>query len=486
MSPVNNPMPLPDWSGLIVTLWLLFAVYAAGHALLSRRDPRTAWGWIAVCWLFPFAGPALYFMFGINRIRTQAQRLGLGSRVRAPAGSLHRDDVRNHPEFGESIPTWLEELVRTADRVTGLPLLGGNRIEPLHCGDQAYPRMLEAIDKAEESIEMATYIFDNDATGRQFVEALARARARGVAVRVLVDGFGQHYSLLPITRLLRRHGIEHALFNPLRLLPPSLHLNLRNHRKLLLVDGQVGFTGGMNIGDRHRLTESGPAALAVDVHFEIRGPLLAQLAQVFADDWQLCGKPAPPATPALPATFAGACCRALTDGPNEDFDHLALVIQAAISAAHREVLIMTPYFLPPIEMVGELKAAALRGVNVQIILPEKSNLPFVHWATRNMLGELLEFDVRVWYQPLPFCHSKLLVVDGAYAQIGSANLDARSLKLNFELGVEVFDGAFAQTLARHFEAVRARSREIPLQEIAGRSLPARLRDAIFWLFSPYL
>jgi cardiolipin synthase len=176
----------------------------------------------------------------------------------------------------------------------------------------------------------------------------------------------------------------------------------------------------------------------------------------------------------------------LTDGPNEDFDHLAMVIQAAISAARREVLIMTPYFLPPNEMIAELQAAALRGVEVQVILPEKNNLPFVHWATRNMLGELLRFGVRVWYQPLPFCHSKLFVVDGAYAQIGTANLDPRSLKLNFELAVEIYDRAFAQTLSTHFNAVRSKSREVSLEEITGRPLPARLRDALFWLFSPYL
>ncbi|MEW6168524.1 MAG: phospholipase D-like domain-containing protein [Pseudomonadota bacterium] len=480
-------MTLTDWSGVLVTLWLLFAVYAAGHALLSRRDPRTAWGWIAVCWLFPFAGPALYFLFGVNRIRTRALRLGMEARVRGPAGALHEDDVRNRLGNGEAIPMWLEELARTADRLTDLPLLGGNRIEPLHCGEQAYPRMLAAIEDAKASIELATYIFDNDATGLRFVDALACAKERGVGVRVLIDGFGQHYSLRPITGELRRRGIDYAVFNPLRLLPPSLHLNLRNHRKLLLVDGQVGFTGGMNIGRRHMVSAGGASAPAVDVQFEIHGPVLAQLAQVFADDWRLCGKPAPPRPPPSPvAARPGASCRVLTDGPNEDFDHLAMVIQAAISAARREVLIMTPYFLPPNEMIAELQAAALRGVEVQVILPEKNNLPFVHWATRNMLGELLRFGVRVWYQPLPFCHSKLFVVDGAYAQIGTANLDPRSLKLNFELAVEIYDRAFAQTLSTHFNAVRSKSREVSLEEITGRPLPARLRDALFWLFSPYL
>lgn len=487
-------MMLPDWSGVLLVLWIGFAIYAAGHALLSRRDPRTAWGWIAVCWLFPFAGPALYFMFGINRLQTRAHRLGLESRRPGGRGIPHELDIRNRPEAaGEAIPMWLDEVTRTADTLTRLPLLGGNRIEPLHNGEQAYPRMLDAIEHAQTSVALATYIFDNDTVGHRFVDALDRARRRGVDVRVLIDGFGQHYSLRPITGRLRALGIDCAVFNPLRLLPPSLHLNLRNHRKLLLVDGRVGYSGGMNIGRRHLVGAGGPRNPAVDLHFEIRGPILDQLADAFADDWRLCGKPEwtpPPATAAATATATGdqpgSACRVIVDGPNEDFDHLALIMQAGISAARREVQIMTPYFLPPNEMIGELQAAALRGVDVEVILPEKSNLPFVHWATRNMLGELLRFGVRVYYQPLPFCHSKLLVVDGAYAHIGTANLDARSLRLNFELGIEVYDHAFAQTLSAHFQSVRATSREVPLAEIAGRSLPSRLRDALFWLFSPYL
>lgn len=481
-------MMLPDWSGVLLALWIGFAIYAAGHALLSRRDPRTAWGWIAVCWLFPLAGPALYFMFGVNRLQTRAHRLGLESRRPGAHGALDHRDVRNRLEAGsEAIPMWLDEVTRTADTLTRLPLLAGNRIEPLHNGEQAYPRMLAAIEQAQSSIALATYIFDNDEVGRRFVDALDRARRRGVDVRVLIDGFGLHYSLVPITRLLNARQIDFAIFNPLRLLPPSLHLNLRNHRKLLLVDGRVGYSGGMNIGRRHLLGEGGLREPAADLHFEIRGPVLEQLAACFADDWRLCGKPewAAP-TLASGAEQPGSTCRVIVDGPNEDFDHLALIMQAGISAARREVQIMTPYFLPPNEMLGELQAAALRGVDVQVILPEKNNLPFVHWATRNMLGELLRFGIRVWYQPLPFCHSKLMVVDGAYAHIGSANLDARSLKLNFELGIEVYDRAFAQTLGAHFQAVRATSREVSLAEIEDRSLPARLRDALFWLFSPYL
>jgi cardiolipin synthase A/B len=476
-----------DWTAILLGLWLGIGVLAAGHALLTRRDPRAAWGWIAVCWLFPFAGPALYLLFGIERMRSQARRLGMHARDAGAIGPDHKADVRNRGGVHAAIPAWLEEVARTADTLTRLPLLGGNRVQPLYDGEQAYPRMLAAIAGARRSIALATYIFDNDVVGQRFVEALEAARGRGVDVRVMLDGFGRHYSLIPITRRLRRAGIDTAIFNPLRLLPPSLHLNLRNHRKLLLIDGEVGYTGGMNLGRRHLTQDASVRRPAADMHFEIVGPVLSQLAEVFAEDWRLCAGTTwiPPAVEAEPDTEA-AVCRVIRDGPNESYDHLAIVLQAAISAARREVHVMTPYFLPPTAMVAELQAAALRGVRVDVILPARNNLPFVQWATRHMLEDLLRYGVRVYEQPPPFNHSKLFVIDGVYAQIGSANLDARSLKLNFELAVEIYERAFAQTVGAHFAAVRARSREITLDEIRQRPLLPKLRDALCWLFSPYL
>ncbi|MDP9140275.1 MAG: cardiolipin synthase [Pseudomonadota bacterium] len=493
---------MSNWPSLLtvlLALWPIVAIAAAGHALLSRRDPRTAWGWIAVCWLFPLAGPALYAVFGINRIQSRAERIGMAPRsvrqqrsdaaIGGASQAMHELDARHHTQSTPvTLPLSLHQVARTADTLTGLPLLGGQQIEALHNGAEAYPRMLAAIDAARHSIMLSSYIFNFDTTGRRFVEALARAEARGVSVRVLVDGAGEHYSWARITRVLRKKRIPCAVFNPLRLLPPSLHLNLRNHRKLLIVDALVAYTGGMNISSNHEATTEHPHSVT-DVHFELRGPVIAQLAQVFEEDWTLYGEAQAQTDIALVQAseqMQGANCRVITDGPNENYDHISLVLQAAVSAAHREVLIMTPYFLPPAELAAELQTAALRGVTVRIVLPQKNNLPFVHWATRNSLEELLRLGVQVYEQPPPFCHSKLFVVDGIYSQIGSANLDARSLKLNFEIAVEIYDAPFAENLSAHVNEVIARSRQVTLDEILNRSVPARLRDALCWLFSPYL
>ncbi len=485
-------MTLADW--ILAFFVTLLSVTAAGHATLLKRDPKAALGWVAISLTLPVFGALLYFLFGINRIQTRAQSLERLSPASLDRADREPDDLASAPLRGDEaaavsiddLPPEFSELARVSEAVTGLPLAGDNRIEMLHNGEQAFPAMLQAIDGARESLYLITYIFETNATGRRFVDALARAVGRGVEVRVIIDGFGEWYSESRISRILAKRGVPVRLFLKPKLIPPTLHFNLRNHRKVLVVDGRIGFTGGMNIGDRHLAEDLGNPKRVVDVHFLLEGPVVSQLERVFLQDWLfVSGEELEPT--AADRTPAGeAICRAAVDGPDEDLDKLVTILAGAVSAARHKVAIMSPYFLPPLPLASALKAAALRGVEVTVILPRRNNLPYVHWATRNMLWELLERGVRVYYQPPPFVHSKLFVVDDHYTHIGSANLDPRSLRLNFELAVEVFDKPFSRRVAGHIEAVRQTSREITLEEIDGRRFSERLRDSLFWLFSPYL
>lgn len=474
---------------MLIAVWALVAVAAGGHALLTASDPRTAWGCIAVCLLFPIAGPILYGVFGINRVRTRGRQLGLSAPAGHAIGSNYAVDVRNRePTLAARILGAHGELVRTSDMVTRLPLLGGNHVVPLHNGEAAFPPMLAAIEAAQHTVALATYLFETNAAGRAFIDALDRARQRGVQVRVLIDGIGEWYTFPRASSLLRRRGVPVARFHPPRLLPPALNLNLRNHRKLLLVDGRIAFTGGMNIGGRHLVSDPNNRKPTTDLHFELRGPVISQLACLFAQDWRFAaGETWMPDLWRADAAPAGqTVARAIADGPNEDLDHLGQVMQAAIASAHQRVRMMTPYFLPPREIEAALQGAALRGVAVDIVLPERGNLGFVHHATRHILKPLIERGMRIWYQPAPFCHSKLFLVDGSYALIGTANCDPRSLRLNFELGVELYNGEVLRAFARHFDDVITRSRQLTAEELDRRRLPRRLRDAACWLFSPYL
>lgn len=478
---------LPAAAGwLVLILQVGLGLLCAWHALLTKRDPRSALAWIGITLLIPLGGPLLYFAFGVNRIRTRGQRLQGRFPMSLEFGYEQAEDADPPaPEATQTAAPPRNQIARASARVSRRPCLPGNAIDLLHNGEQAYPAMIEAIRSAERYIYLSTYIFGARGAARDVIEALKAAQRRGVTVCVLVDGLGQWYTLARARPVLKEAGVRVAEFLPLRLWPPSLHVNLRNHRKVLVVDGEVAFTGGMNIADYH-CVEGGGRNRVADLHLRLRGPVVGQVEAVFAEDWHFAtGQALPEPVPA--GVGAGsAFCRVITDGPNEDLDRLALVLLAAVSAAQRRVTIMTPYFLPSRELLGALQAAALRGVQVRILLPGKNNLPYVHWATRNMLWELLQHGVEVRYQPAPFVHSKFLLVDDDYTQVGSANLDPRSLRLNFELNVELFDPAFNALLADHFALAWERSREVTLAEISQRRLAVRTRDALCWLFSPYL
>jgi cardiolipin synthase len=454
------------------------SVAAAGHALLWKRDPRAALGWIVVSLTVPIAGPMFYFVFGINRIQTRARTLPISS-VRSE-GEAPPDPSRT------DLPPEFSELAGISRAVSTYALTAGNSVEVLHNGEQVYPEMIRAIDDATSHLFLSTYIFETNRSGRDVIEALARAGARGVDTRVIIDGVGELYSRPRASWLLAKRGVKVARFLPPKLLPPMLHINLRNHRKILISDGKVAFTGGMNIGDRHLAARTDNPDRVVDAHFRVQGPVVGQLQQVFLDSWAYLSRGETEQLRFEDCAAGTALCRTIVDGPDEDIDKLLNVLLVAVSAAREQVAIMTPYFVPPRELVGALKGAALRGVDVAVIIPERNNLPFVHWASRNMLWELLQRGVRVYSQPLPFVHTKLLMVDRHYVQIGSANIDPRSLRLNFELVVEIYDRNFAAAIDEHFEAARRRSKEITLAEVDSRPLPTRIRDALAWLLTPFL
>jgi cardiolipin synthase len=475
------------WPWVIVVVHGVVVVVASGHVVLTKRDSRSAIGWVGIVWLAPFLGTILYFTFGINRIQRKARHLrsGLGQLDSWP-GRRHVEEEVLHQALAEDA-LHLAPLVKYVSRLISLPLLDGNRLTPLKSGRAAYDEMLAAIDAAERSVGLMTYIFDNDSAGRTFVESLARAQQRGVVVRVLIDDVGARYTFPSIKWQLRQHKIPFDTFLP-TLIPGRLHYsNLRNHRKILVVDGTLGFTGGMNIRRGH-LCEPGDRHPIQDLHFRVEGPVVGHLVEAFAVDWEFVTNERLEGADWFPhlAACGQSLCRGIPDGPDFDIDKIVLTILGAISCARHSIDIVTPYFLPEQPLITALNVAAMRGVAVNILLPEIGNLRLVQWACTAQLWQVLQRGCRVWLVPPPFDHTKIMVVDGTWSLIGSANWDPRSLRLNFEFNIECYDREFAGQLTALVHAKRAQAREITLADVDGRPLWRRLRDGFARLAVPYL
>lgn len=478
---------LTVWPYIAVILTLFISIVTSGNVILYKRDSRSAVIWVAFIWLAPLLGSIIYLAFGVNRVRLRARALRGRSAWYQPVPPT----LSCAPEHsGDMLPPELAPLKRLADftgKVVEKPLVPGTRLKILVNGDEAYPEMLDAIRAAKTSISFCTYIFDNDACGQKFADALGRAVARGVEVRALIDDAGARYSWPSIVRHLRALDVPTVRFLPTFAPWRLMTMNLRNHRKVLVVDGHVGFTGGMNIRQGHILKEPAPRHVQ-DLQFRIEGPVVNQLQEAFADDWFFCTQErldGPHWFPQL-RPVGSVFARALVAGPDKNFEKLRWTIQGALACAEKHIQIVTPYFIPDQSLISALNVTAMRGVCIDIILPSNNNLPYVDWASRAMWWQVLERGCRIWLTPPPFDHSKLLLVDGHWAMIGSANWDPRSLRLNFELNLECYGREFAREVAGIIAMKMKTARQISLQDMDSRSVPIRLRDGLARLLSPYL
>lgn len=475
------------WPHFVGGLSIVLSLLASGHAVLRKRDGRAAVGWVGLIWLVPFVGVILYGLLGINRIRRRALELRSERwRMDYTVGA----HVCTSADFAATVGLQDAHLARLAtlgNAVTDSCLISGNSVEPLIDGEQAYPAMLAAIEQATTSISLASYIFDNDELGQRFVRALRGAVDRGVEVRVLIDAVGARYSFPPIHWALRHAKVPVARFLP-TISPASLFfLNLRSHRKIMVIDGQRGFMGGMNLRHGHLASENAPNRIR-DVHFKITGPIVAELQRTFVEDWAFTTKEVLQGYAWFPTLTATGNClaRGIGDGPDDEIENLQTLFLGAISAAQTSIKIVTPYFLPDQALVAALAVAALKGVSVDIVLPAKNNITLVQWAMQAILWQVLAPGCNVYASPPPFDHSKLFIVDDIWALVGSSNWDARSLRLNFEFNLECYDRHLVETLSQHVKSKIQSARCITLQDMDARRLPIRVRDGMARLFAPYL
>lgn len=482
---LSSALPALTWEvTVLAAVAVAFSLTAMLHVLVHHRDHRSAGFWVALILFSPIIGPSLYALLGINFVRRK------GRDYRGAVGVFYRQAAPECPVFSRGSDQVAESdcsLAMTLDRISRFHFCSGNQVGILQNGDEAMPSMLEAIRGARVSISLASYIFEAKGIGGEFLTGLAAAVSRGVDVRVIVDDAGTRYSWPPVTRELGRLGVPVRRFMPNHLVMRLVTMNLRNHKKLLIIDGKTGFTGGMNIRQGNMIQRQPPHPVR-DLHFKVQGPVVEQMQRVFAEDWHFCSGEVLEGDAWFPPLTAAGSVHALgiVDGPDEDIEVMPAALFAALNAARRRVRVITPYFLPTGHLLAALKLCALRGVEVSIITPGRNNIPLVAWAARTLYPDLIQAGCRVYESPPPFDHSKMLLVDDAWCFIGSTNWDPRSLRLNFEFNLACHDPALAAGLGVVFDGKKAECGEVTSEMLAAISVAQRLRNGFASLFIPVL
>ena len=478
MFPITITWPTQRIEAVIVAIYVLLACLVTIDVLLKKSDVRAALGWIAAAWLSPIFGSLLYYMFGINRVTRRALKLG----------RLDDSQAKRPPHGALPIATPnIAILAEVGRHVTESALIAGNGVCVLQGGDAAYPAMLKAIGEARHCIAMASYIYRDDVAGQAFSDALIAARDRGVEVRVLLDSVGIGYFFPTALYRLKAGGVFAARFLHTWVPWRMPFLNMRNHRKLLVVDGTRAFIGGMNIAaeQSRRLAVRG---YIEDVHFQVDGPVTRSIMDAFARDWtftteelldQDCWWPDIPEKGRVQA-------RGLRSGPDADLYKIEMLVGAALTLARKRIRIVTPYFLPDQRLQFAIAQACMRGVVVDIVLPLQSDHIFMEWAMYGHLRFFKDIAANIYLSPPPFDHSKLVTMDGEWSLIGSSNWDARSFRLNFEYDLECYDSDLTGELDAIIDAKVARAGKLSYAALAGRAIPIRLRDAAARLLMPYL
>jgi len=478
MFPIATAWPIQVIETVLAIVYPLSAILVTVDVLLKKSDVRAALGWIAAAWLSPIFGALLYYLFGINRVTRRAMRL------------RRFDDSRNRRKPAGTKPAASPNVATLAEvgrRVTKSELVAGNGIAVLQGGDAAYDAMLRAIGEAKHCIAMASYIYRDDAAGRAFSDALIAAHNRGVEVRVLLDSVGIGYFFPAALRRLKKAGVVARRFLHTWMPWRMPFLNMRNHRKLLVVDGARAFTGGMNIAAEHshRLNRG---AYIEDIHFQVDGPVVRSLMDAFARDWSFTTEEVLDQDHWWPPIPDGGMvqARGLRSGPDADIYKIEMLAGAALTLAKKRVRIVTPYFLPDQRLQFTIAQACARGVQVDIVLPRVSDHIYMEWA---MLGNLRFFNyipADIYLSDPPFDHSKLMTMDGEWSLIGSSNWDARSFRLNFEYDLECYDASLTAALDAIIDAKIASAQALDCTRLAAKPVPYRLRDAAARLLMPYL
>ncbi len=489
-----------NWFGLVFALLILHAASVALAILSERREPAATVAWLMTVIFLPVIGVALYYAMARTRFRRRFRQRTKANEQADEALSMYVQQRLS--DFDETMLAGLRSTQRglvalaanSAQFRSGGPAFAGNAVQLYVDPADKFDALKDAIRSAQSHIHLEYYIFRGDGIGAEIRDLLVERANAGVEVRILVDGIGSLRTYrADFFDPLKQAGGQMAVFLPIRFARVLERVNFRNHRKIVVIDGQVGFVGGMNIGDEH-LGKSRRIGKWHDSHVRICGPAVAELQRIFLTDWLFATnqtladlrffpevKSVGPDEPA-----GGALVQIVSSGPDCRWPTIQQLFFQAITGAARQVLIASPYFVPDESLLAALETAALRGLDVRVLLPARSDQLIVTSAARSYYEELLEAGVRIFEYRDGFLHAKTLAVDGHYGSVGSANMDVRSFSLNFEVSAFIHSEAFAKELHRQFERDMRCSEEVQLETFRDRPRLRRFNESVAQLLSGIL
>jgi cardiolipin synthase len=469
------------WWTIATIAEVVWVVLVGLGILLERRSPVATIAWVLTLAWLPLFGIAVYYFFGPRRLGRRRLKRAAGAKLLAHAIES-MDDESDHPQSRA-------QLARLGVAAGEAPPLRAETVEVYVDGAACYRGIAEAIDRAKHHVHLEYYIFDGDRSGTRLRDQLVRRAKEGIEIRLLVDSVGSYSLTRRFLAPLLAAGVEVAEFNPVSLLRVRPRLtNFRTHRKIVVVDGLVGFTGGMNVADCHTPEFMGKDAWR-DTHVRFDGAAVRALQRVFLEDWYFATETPPPSGPSylVPLSRVGEhLVQVVASGPDQDQFAIHKVYFGAITTARERVWLATPYFVPDEALVSALVSAALRGIDVRLLVPAKGDNRLVDFAARSYFPELLRAGVKI-HEYLPrILHAKTAVIDDDLSIIGTANLDNRSFRLNFEVVVAIYGAETAKTLVAAYEKDLLEARPVSNRELRREPLLTRLGESTARLLSPML
>ncbi|SIS40698.1 cardiolipin synthase [Salimicrobium flavidum] len=476
---------------IITTIIILNVLLGFTIIFLERRDASATWAWLMVLMFVPVAGFVLYLVFGRRLSKKEIftwdkkARLGLLSAVQDQLRSIENGELElKHPELGP-----YEDQIYMHLKNNDAVLTQDNYLELFTDGEKKFHALIQDIENAEDHVHLLYYILRHDQLGKRLAEVLQRKAEEGVSVKLLYDDMGSRLLSRSYVKKLKRSGVEVESFFPPLIPKLNMKINYRNHRKLAIIDGKIGYIGGFNIGDEY-LGKDKKFGYWRDTHLRVVGSAVHNLQTRFILDWNQASKRDilydESFYPEFEEDPGDSAMQIVSSGPDSEWEQIKHGYIKAILSAKEYVYIQTPYFIPDDSLLDAVRIASLSGVDVRVMIPNKPDHPFVYWATYSNVGDLLFAGANVYIYQDGFLHAKTIVADGVVSSVGTANIDVRSFRLNFEVNAFIYDTKLGLKLTENFLEDSMKATELTYRMYQQRSMWIRFKEAIARLLSPIL